>query len=88
MRDWTKNTCPNWLTLFIYQHNCVIIKSDMAAITAATLHCCANNHTIDNITLLNLSTGLGLLDRPNDDVTQLGTFFTLQSLDAHHTFRS
>uniref|UniRef100_A0A0A9HNX9 TIDP3222 n=1 Tax=Arundo donax TaxID=35708 RepID=A0A0A9HNX9_ARUDO len=78
MGNRAKDTSTNQLAFVVHKDYCVVIKLDLAAVIASSLHSSTDNHSIDNISFFNLTTRLCFLDGSNYSVPQPCSFFPSQ----------
>lgn len=70
--DWTEHTVRSWLlSLFIDQHDRVVIKPNVRAVRSPVGLTLAHHDAVDDILLLHWLPGLGLLDREYNELTEL-----------------
>jgi hypothetical protein len=84
MGNRTKDASANQLAFVVHKDYSIVVELDLAAIVASTLHCSADDHTVDHVSFLDLTTRLRFLDRSNDGVAQPCSFLPLQGLYAHN----
>lgn len=82
MRNRSKDTRADRFALLVDNNNSILIKPNFATITALSLHSSTNNDTVDDLPLLHLAAGDGILDRGDDEVTKLSVLATAEDLDA------
>jgi len=80
----TEDAGADQLALVVHEDYRVVVELDLAAIAASFLHGSTDDHSIDDVSFLDLATRLGLLDRPNDRVPKPCSFFPPQGLYAHN----
>lgn len=82
VRHGPKDARPHRFPLLVHDHNRVLIKPNLAPVTALPLHRSADDHAVHDLPLLDLPPRHRVLHRGDDEVAQLPVLATAQNLDA------